>query len=112
MRNLILFSILLLLLTGCTPKTTSPSISIVAKQFAFEPSVINVNQRDEVTLSIKSLDVTHGISIPDYDINERLDPGKTTIIKFTADKKGEFIAHCSVYCGIKHQDMVLKIVVT
>lgn len=84
---------------------------MTAKQFSFEPSTIEVNKGDRVKLVITSLDVPHGFSIPEYGINERLDPGKPVTIEFTAGKEGTFTAFCSVFCGSGHSNMKGKIVV-
>ena len=84
---------------------------MTAKQFAFEPSTIEVNKGDKVKLIVTSTDVPHGISIPEYGINERLDPGKAVTIEFTAEKEGTFTAFCSVFCGSGHSNMKGKIIV-
>ena len=84
---------------------------ITAKQFAFEPGVIEVNKGDRVRLIVKSLDVPHGIGIPEYGINERLDPGKSVTIEFIADKQGTFTTYCTVFCGSGHSNMKGKIIV-
>ena len=84
---------------------------ITAKQFAFEPATIEVNKGDRVKLVITSMDVPHGFSIPEYGINQRLDPGKPATIEFTADKQGSFTAFCSVFCGSGHSSMKGKIIV-
>ena len=84
---------------------------MTAKQFAFEPSTIEVNKGDKVRLIVTSTDVPHGIAIPEYGINERLDVGKPVTIKFTADKQGSFTAFCSVFCGSGHSNMKGKIIV-
>jgi len=84
---------------------------IIAKQFQFEPSTIEVNKGDKVKLIVTSTDVPHGISIPEYGINERLDPGQPKTIEFTADKEGTFTTFCTVLCGSGHSNMKGKIVV-
>jgi len=84
---------------------------MTAKQFAFEPSTIEVNKGDKVKLIVTSTDVPHGMAIPEYGINERLDPGKPVAIEFTADKQGSFTAFCSVFCGSGHSNMKGKIIV-
>ncbi len=103
--------------TVTTTATTSGSASNVkefkmtAKQFSFEPSTIEVNKGDKVRLIVTSTDVPHGITIPEYGINERLDPGKPVTIEFTADKQGTFTTFCSVFCGSGHSGMKGKIIV-
>ena len=107
------------LVGGGTPvrQETSPrsgevkEFKMTAKQFAFEPATIEVNKGDRVRLIVTSADVPHGIAIPEYGINERLDPGKPVTIEFTAEKEGTFTAFCSVFCGSGHSGMKGKIVV-
>jgi cytochrome c oxidase subunit II len=88
----------------------SNDINVIAKQWEFEPSIIEVN-RGNVKLSIESVDVSHGISIPDFGVSEFLVPGKTTNIEFVADKTGEFTFFCNVQCGHGHGEMRGKLVV-
>ena len=84
---------------------------MTAKQFAFEPAVIEVNKGDKVRLIVTSVDVPHGIAVPEYGINERLDPGKPVTIEFTAEKEGTFTTFCSAFCGSGHSSMKGKIIV-
>ena len=84
---------------------------MAARQWAFEPSTITVNEGDKVILNIKSEDVTHGFAIFEFDVNERLAPGETKRVEFTADKKGEYVFFCSVPCGKGHKDMKGKLIV-
>lgn len=99
-------------LNGNTDKPgTTKEFRMTAKQFAFEPATIEVSKGDRVRLIVTSTDVPHGISIPEYGINERLDVGKPVAIEFTADKEGTFTSFCSVFCGSGHSSMKGKIVV-
>ena len=84
---------------------------ITAKRFQFEPSTIEVSKGDRVRLLVTSTDVPHGISITEYGINERLDPGTPKTIEFTADKEGTFTAFCSVFCGSGHGGMKGRLIV-
>src|SRR3989344_996016 len=86
-------------------------INMKARKFEFEPSIIKVKQGDKVKLIITSEDVAHGFAISDYNINKKLESGKTETIEFTADKKGEFTFFCSVLCGSGHSDMQGKLIV-
>ncbi len=85
--------------------------NILAKQWQFSPGEIEVNKGDKVILNIKSIDVTHGVAIPNFGINEVLSPGKEVRIEFIADKEGTFYFSCSVSCGAGHSGMRGKIVV-
>lgn len=80
-------------------------VEVTAKQFQFIPNPIKVRLGEKVRLRIKSIDVTHGFSLPDFGINENLEPGKEVIVELTADKKGSFPFLCSVYCGSGHSGM-------
>ena len=84
---------------------------ITARQFQFDPSTIEVSKGDKVRLIVTSMDVPHGIAISEYNINERLEPGKPVTIEFTADKAGTFTSFCSVFCGSGHSNMKGKLIV-
>lgn len=87
------------------PASPVKEFNITARQWAFDPATITVKQGDTVKLVIKSIDVTHGIALPAFDISRRLEPGKTVTIEFTADQKGTYSFFCSVFCGAGHSDM-------
>jgi len=86
-------------------------ISVTAKQWEFDPNQIIVNKGDNVKLNIKSIDVTHGFSLPDFGVNSKLNPGQTTTVEFTVSKSGTFTFFCSVQCGAGHKDMKGTLVV-
>jgi len=94
-----------------TPTSNVVEIDMTARQWNFNPATITVNEGDEVKLNIKSVDVTHGFSISEFGVSERLTPGKTTTVEFTADKAGEYTFFCSVPCGRGHGGMNGKLVV-
>ena len=84
---------------------------MTARQWEFIPSTITVNKGDLVKLNIKSLDVTHGMALPDFGVNAVLNRGQETNIEFVADKEGVYSFFCSVQCGIGHGNMRGRIVV-
>jgi len=86
-------------------------ITMVAKKWNFVPNTVTVNQGDKVILNINSVDVAHGIALPQFNIEETLVPGKSVKLEFIADKKGKFQFICSIYCGSGHGSMRGKIVV-
>lgn len=87
-------------------------IEMIAKQWEFVPNVINVKKGSKVILLVKSTDVSHGIAIPDYNINVPLPPNEIKRIEFVADKAGEFPFFCSIYCGAGHGGMTGKLIVS
>lgn len=86
-------------------------INMTAKKWEFEPAVVRVNQGDQVRLIVESTDVTHGIFIKAFNVNEVLSPGKATTIEFTASNKGTFPMVCSVPCGSGHGSMTGSLIV-
>lgn len=87
------------------PQPTVKAFNVVARQWSFEPNTITINKGDTVRLSVKSVDVTHGLAISDFNVNKNLEPGQTTTIEFVADKVGTFSFACSVFCGSGHGGM-------
>ncbi len=96
-----------------TTKTTNPvkEFTITAKNWTFDPPVITVRQGDNVKIKVKSVDVAHGFALPEYGLDQELEPGKEVTVEFIASKKGEFTFFCSVLCGQGHRDMKGKLVV-
>jgi len=125
MRVLLLFLFAgIIFVSGCVTQTTTTipttttqgavgvkEFEVVARQFSFEPSVIEVKKGDKVRLKITSVDVTHGFAINEFNVNERLEPGKTVIVEFVADKTGTFSFYCSIFCGTGHSGMRGELVV-
>ena len=86
-------------------------IAVTANKFSFDPDPIRVKKGDRVRLHITSLDVAHGFMLPDFGINEPINPGETTNVEFVADKAGTFTFRCSVFCGSGHQQMTGTLIV-
>ena len=105
MKRIVLILILSLFVIGCQNNsnigtsntiqisksdTSFKEITLICKDFKFNPNFIILKQNDKVRLKVISLDSENEISIPDYNINKKLKIGETVEIEFTADKKGEF----------------------
>ena len=82
-------------------------IEITAKQFTFEPAEITVKKGEPVVLVLKSADVAHGLRFRDLNLNVKIDKGATAELPFTPDKTGDFVGHCSVFCGSGHGGMAM-----
>jgi heme/copper-type cytochrome/quinol oxidase subunit 2 len=82
-----------------------------ARQFAYSPSELKVNQGDTVTIQLVSTDVVHGLYVDSYDVSIEADPGQTKSLTFTADKPGSFRFRCNVTCGAMHPFMIGKLTV-
>jgi cytochrome c oxidase subunit 2 len=84
-------------------------IEITAKRFEFDPGEITVKKGQPVVLVLKSADVTHGIRIRELNVEVKVGKGGTAEVHFTPDKTGDFIGHCSVFCGSGHGSMAFKV---
>jgi nitrous-oxide reductase len=75
----------------------------------FTPDRIEVNEGDEVTLHMTSLetaeDQTHGFTIDMYNVNVSLEPGKHENVTFKADMPGVYPYYCTEFCSALHLEM-------
>jgi heme/copper-type cytochrome/quinol oxidase subunit 2 len=104
----------LLVLVIPLPDTTTPTerhITLDARQFEFAPGRVEVNQGDQVTITLAASDVVHGFYLDGYGIEARVEPGLTKQIAFVADRSGKFHYRCSVTCGPLHPFMIGEFVV-
>jgi cytochrome c oxidase subunit II len=84
-------------------------VEVTARRFAFEPAEITVKKGLPVDLVLKSSDVSHGLRIRDLSIDVKINKGGMVEARFTPDKTGTFVGHCSVFCGSGHGHMTLTV---
>jgi cytochrome c oxidase subunit 2 len=84
-------------------------IEVTAKRFAFEPGEITLKKGQPVVLVLKSADVAHGLRFRELNLNVKVAKGGTAELSFTPDKTGDFVGHCSVFCGSGHGGMTLTL---
>lgn len=78
----------------------------------WSPGEIVVRSGERVRLVIRSMDMSHGLQIPELGIDTGvIKPGYEAVIEISLDKPGEYTFYCSVYCSPLHYKMVGKIVV-
>jgi heme/copper-type cytochrome/quinol oxidase subunit 2 len=110
---------LLFISNTCVP--TSKEFNIRARQYSYDPPIINVNRGDTIHIKLKSLDVIHGFYLEGHNINVHIFPmapfmrirdelqpdGYRPVdeILFTATKFGKFRYRCSHMCGTLHPFM-------
>ena len=87
------------------PNDGAQVIQLTAKKFDFSPAVIELKVRVPVVLEVTSIDRKHGFALPDFKIDEQIEAGGVTRIRFVPDRPGTFAFHCSVFCGSGHEDM-------
>lgn len=75
----------------------------------FNPDQIKVKEGDNVKIHITNIerarDATHGFAIGGYNINLSLEPGKSDLIEFVADKPGVYPFYCTEFCSALHLEM-------
>jgi cytochrome c oxidase subunit 2 len=87
------------------PKT----IDVVAKRFSYEPAEITLKKGQPAVINLKSADVAHGIHFKELNLQAKIDKGGTGQLSFTPTQVGDFVGHCSVFCGSGHGSMTLTI---
>jgi cytochrome c oxidase subunit 2 len=80
-------------------------VKISAKRFTYVPDLIVLKKGVPVTLELTSQDVKHGFSAPQLNLHAKIEPGKTSELKFTPNKVGTYEVYCDVFCGPGHDDM-------
>jgi cytochrome c oxidase subunit 2 len=103
----------LLALSGFSSMQDSPKrIEVSVKKFAYTPSEITLKKGEPVVLVLTSEDVTHGLKFKELNLNTKVEKSKPSELAFTPDKAGDFVGHCSVFCGSGHGSMTLTLHVT
>lgn len=131
-RTLILATLLVVVLTLAKPllflnvegqesTVRVKEVTMTAYYWRFEPSTIVVSENDTVRLKIACINnmmpmmaymfPNHGIEIDDYIENTTLPVGETVTIEFVANKTGTFHFHCTIFCGMGHEDMHGELIV-
>ncbi|MEO8727536.1 MAG: cupredoxin domain-containing protein [Acidobacteriaceae bacterium] len=101
----------LLTVAGQAPAATH-RIEIISQRFSYQPDQITLKKGQPVTLALTTEDVSHGLAIKELGVKLTAKKGHTEQVTFTPDKAGEFEGKCSVFCGVHHGSMRMKVVVT
>lgn len=108
-----LSAVSLLTLSGFSSVEDSPKhIEVSVKKFAYTPSEITVKKGEPVVLILTSNDVAHGLKFKELNLSTKFDKAKSAKLAFTPEKVGDFVGHCSVFCGAGHGSMTLTLHVT
>jgi len=102
-----------LALAGFSPAPDAPQrIEVSVKRFAYAPAEVTLKKGEPVVLVLKTEDVAHGLKFTELNLNTKIEKGKPSELAFTPDKVGDFVGHCSVFCGSGHGSMTLTLHVT
>lgn len=83
-------------------------VSLIARQFQFDPDKIVVPENARIDFYVTSADVIHGFELPGTDVNVEVLPGYVAHVFATFHKPHEYLVVCDQYCGIGHQNMIGK----
>lgn len=86
-------------------------IYMVARSWQWWP-ILQLKEGETYRLHMSSPDLQHGFSLQPGNLNLMVLPGYDYVATITPDKAGEYIVVCNEYCGLGHQSMVGKIIVT
>lgn len=75
-------------------------------------SILELKKGSTYRFYVSSLDFQHGFSLQPENLNFQVLPGYIYVITLTPDKAGEYQIVCNEYCGIGHNLMIGKIIVT
>ena|ERR1700761_2367498 len=102
-----------LVLSGFSPAPDAPRrVDVSVKKFAYSPAEVTVKKGEPVVLVLTTEDVSHGLKFKELNLNAKFEKGKPAELAFTPDKVGDFVGHCSVFCGSGHGSMTLTLHVT
>jgi cytochrome c oxidase subunit II len=90
-------------------QATPQRVEVTAKRFEFEPAEITLKKGVPVDFVLKSADVAHGIRIRELNLDLKVTKGGTSEVTLTPDKTGDFVGHCSVFCGTGHGKMAFTV---
>jgi len=89
-------------------------VYLMAYQFGFTPAVLRLEAGVPYRFRMMAVDVAHGASVqlaPGARV-VRLRPGALVEQEYTFKRAGEYLLYCTVYCGLAHDRMQGRIIVT
>jgi cytochrome c oxidase subunit 2 len=92
-----------------TAQAAPQRVTVTAKRFTFTPGEITLKKGEPAVLVLTSEDVAHGINFKELGVNFKAPKGQTVEFPFTPDKAGDFVGHCSSFCGSGHGSMKLTL---
>ena len=113
--------------TAAPPAAMDREITILARQYGYEPHRFTVDAGETVRLRLASVDVVHGFYLEGHDVEAEVRPGARAFklrdpsgeegfrqaeeVVFTAGRPGKYRYRCSITCGTLHPFMQGEMVV-
>jgi cytochrome c oxidase subunit 2 len=95
-----------------TNEDGSLTVRMVGARYGFYPQKIEVPANTPVTFRIASFDVLHGIHGAQTNFSTMVVPGYVSEITTAFPKAGEYPLFCNEFCGLGHDHMWARLVVT
>ncbi|MBW4574331.1 MAG: cytochrome c oxidase subunit II [Aphanothece sp. CMT-3BRIN-NPC111] len=101
-------------------KTADVTVNVTGLQFAWifnyadsgvTSGELHIPAGSEVQLNISANDVIHSLWFPELRLKQDAIPGRTTEIRLTANKVGEYPIRCAELCGAYHGAMNSRLIV-
>ena len=86
-------------------------LTIIAKDFRFAPSRIEVGRDDLLRLTVKSEDVAYGFTIDEYRVAKRVPAGGSVVLELRADREGTFPFYSNLTSDARHAQMRGELIV-
>ncbi len=62
-----------------------------------------------IVLQMESRDVLHSFWVPEFRVKQDLVPGRTTTLRITPTKLGDYKVRCAEICGLSHTNMLADV---
>jgi heme/copper-type cytochrome/quinol oxidase subunit 2 len=85
--------------------------TVVAKDFRFSPTRLEVMQDDLVKLTVRSEDVAYSLTIDEYRVAKRVPAGGSTTFEFRTDRAGTFAFYSNLTNDARHSQARGQLVV-
>jgi cytochrome c oxidase subunit 2 len=95
-----------------TNEDGSLTVTLVAARYGFYPPVVEVPADTPVTFRMASADVLHGVHVPFTNMTTMVVPGYIAEVKTSFPRSGEYSLLCNEYCGLGHDSMWSRLIVT
>jgi cytochrome c oxidase subunit 2 len=87
------------------------TVRIIAEQYDFVPSCVEVPINTPVRFRLTSADVVHGFLLPETNINTMVVPGFVAEVRTQFTHRGEYTMPCHEFCGLGHHGMWTRVIV-
>jgi cytochrome c oxidase subunit 2 len=98
-----------------SPKLNEYEINVIGQQWSWQvqyaegKTLLNemyVPRGRPIKLILTSKDVTHDFFVPAFRVKQDAVPGQYTVLRFNANKTGDYDIFCAQYCGGAHSGMI------